>query len=196
MLKRCLGGLSILLILGAPQVTTLKAHQDAPPAPQKPTAQPPGAAQPGEPPTGRQPQQFVNIRLEITISISDSRGTPVAPPRVVTMYLVDRDAGRLRVGAAANSSARTPDGVPMVTGSGPILNVDATPETLTNSRVRVRLGLEYRPGSLESDKGHSLHVNERVSAVLEDGKPLVVSQTPDPASDRSVKVELKATILK
>jgi hypothetical protein len=35
-----------------------------------------------------------------------------------------------------------------------------------------------------------------VSAVLEDGKPLVVSQTADPASDRQVKVELKATILK
>jgi hypothetical protein len=112
------------------------------------------------------------------------------------MYLVDRDPGRLRMGAAANSSARTPDGVPTVMGSGPILNVDVTPETLANSRVRVRLGLEYRPGSMESDKGSPLHINERVSFVLEDGKPLVVSQTPDPASDRTVKVELKATILK
>ena len=37
---------------------------------------------------------------------------------------------------------------------------------------------------------------KRVSAILEDGKPTVVSQTADPASDRVVKVELKATIVK
>ena len=77
-----------------------------------------------------------------------------------------------------------------------MLNVDATPETLTNGRIRVHLGLEYRPASMDNDKGNPLHINERVSAVLEDGKPLVVSQSPDPASDRTVKVELKASIVK
>ena len=32
--------------------------------------------------------------------------------------------------------------------------------------------------------------------MLEDGKPLVISQSADPATDRKVKVEVKATILR
>ena len=39
-------------------------------------------------------------------------------------------------------------------------------------------------------------MNERVSGTLDDGNPMVISQTSDPSTDRIVKVELKATILK
>jgi hypothetical protein len=35
-----------------------------------------------------------------------------------------------------------------------------------------------------------------VAALLDDGKPLVVSQSADPSSDRKVRVELKATIVR
>ena len=62
--------------------------------------------------------------------------------------------------------------------------------------MRVRLNLEYRPAPSEIGQTEPIHINEVVSAILEDGKPLVVSQTTDPASDRVVKVELKATIVK
>ena len=39
-------------------------------------------------------------------------------------------------------------------------------------------------------------ISEAVATLLEDGKPLVVSQSADPSSDRKVRVELKATIVR
>lgn len=78
----------------------------------------------------------------------------------------------------------------------PVLNIDASPNVVSGGRVRVGISFEYRPGGPEAEKMPSIHINERVSAILEDGKPLLISQTADPASDRIVKVELKATILK
>jgi hypothetical protein len=77
----------------------------------------------------------------------------------------------------------------------PLLKVDAQPELLSNGSVRVSLTLEYRPARSESDKLDPIHINERVGAILKDGKPTVVSQTADRASDRVVKVELRATIV-
>ncbi len=61
------------------------------------------------------------------------------------MYLVDRDPGRLRLGAGVMSVPRSVEGAATVTPPKPLLNVDATPEILTNGRMRVRLNLEYRP---------------------------------------------------
>ena len=38
--------------------------------------------------------------------------------------------------------------------------------------------------------------NERLSVILESGKPMIVSQAADPTSDRKITVEITATILK
>jgi hypothetical protein len=35
-----------------------------------------------------------------------------------------------------------------------------------------------------------------VTALLEDGKPLIVSQSADPSGDRKVRLELKAIIVR
>jgi hypothetical protein len=197
MLKSLFVGATTIMTLTVPLVDRLEARQvDYAAAVQTPPAAPAAAGQAAPNPTARQPPQFVSIRLELSISISDSRGSSLAPTKAVTMYLVDRDGGRLRIGAGANSAARSAEGVPTVPGAGPMLNVDALPEVLTNGKVRVSLTLEYRPARSESDKMEPIHINERVSAILEDGKPTVVSQTADPASDRVVKVELKATIVR
>jgi hypothetical protein len=40
------------------------------------------------------------------------------------------------------------------------------------------------------------NINESLSVILEDGKPMLISQSADPIGDRKVKVEVKATILK
>ena len=40
------------------------------------------------------------------------------------------------------------------------------------------------------------NINESLSVILEDGKPMLISQSADPVTDRKVKVEVKATILK
>ena len=39
-------------------------------------------------------------------------------------------------------------------------------------------------------------LNERLSLVLESGKPMIVSQAADPVSDRKITVEVTATILR
>jgi hypothetical protein len=195
MLKSLFVGATTVMTLTVPLLDRLEARQvDAPAAVQTPPAAPAAAGQaaPNQP-VAKTPQQLVNIRLELTISVTDQRGSAAAP-RVVTMYLVDRDPGRLRTGAGVMSAPRSP--AEAVTSPKPLLNVDATPEILTNGRMRVRLNLEYRPAASETDKMEPIHISEVVSAILEDGKPLVVSQTTDPASDRVVKVELKATIVK
>jgi hypothetical protein len=39
-------------------------------------------------------------------------------------------------------------------------------------------------------------LNERISVIVQDGKPMVISQAADPGSDRKITVELRATIAK
>jgi hypothetical protein len=146
---------------------------------------PPAASQPA-------PADAVNIRLDLTISVTDARGVTIGPAKTASLHVVNRDNGRIRMGRFANVA----EAKLVVATMPPVLNVDAQPTLQSGNRVRVSLSFEYSPGHSEGDKGEPIHVNERVSAVLEDGKPLVVSQTADPASDRQVKVELKATILK
>ena len=68
------------------------------------------------------------------------------------------------------------------------------------------MGLEYQPrpggeGAPASGPGASMptrvsQINERLTVIVQDGKPLVISQAADPGSDRKVTVELKAAALK
>jgi hypothetical protein len=129
----------------------------------------------------------VNIRLDLTITTTDAKGGTAAPAKVATLHVVDRDNGRIRM-VAGNPALDAAH----VAG---ILNVDAAPVIVARDRVRVTLSLEFR-GSTPGHEGMTLTVNERVVASLDSGKALVVSQTTDPTSDRQVRVELKATILK
>ena len=133
-----------------------------------------------------------NVRLDLTITVTDQRGTALLPPKTASLYVVDKDNGRIRMGQTATS---TPQPANLHMPPTPVLNIDATPRLVTAGRIRVSLSFEYRPGA-DASKNDPIHVNERVSAILDDGKPMVVSQSSDPSTDRIVKVELKATILK
>jgi hypothetical protein len=42
----------------------------------------------------------------------------------------------------------------------------------------------------------SSSLNEQLTVILDAGKPMVVSQAPDPASDRKIAVEIRATVLR
>ena len=65
--------------------------------------------------------------------------------------------------------------------------------------MALEFGLEYQPksagGSEDLEPGMA-SLNERLSIIAESGKPIVVSQAADPASDRKITVELTATIMK
>jgi hypothetical protein len=177
MLKRAIA-LTMLLMTCAAAATAMPQQPETKPG-QVPASVPDRTA------AGRRGDEMANVRLELTISVLDAKGGAVVPVKSVTLHVVDRDTGRIRMG---RSNPATPDNSPM-------LSVDASPHIYGSGRIRVNLTFEYHPAS-DAKAVDPLHVNERLSAVLDDGKLVVISQTGDPATDRQVKVELKATILK
>ena len=83
------------------------------------------------------------------------------------------------------------------------INVDARPAVVQkdSNKVSVNLGLEYLPTTRisaqeESSEPGLTSWNQRLSVILESGKPMIVSQAADPTSDRKITVEVTATILK
>lgn len=131
-----------------------------------------------------------NVRIELTITDQRPEGAPVV--KTVTATVADRSTARIRT----SGSVRTPMG-----GRDVVLNVDAGPNLVNVNgvtKLRLVLVIEYRPVAAESDteRTSTPSINEQLTVVLEDGKPLMVSQSADPSTDRKVKVEVKATILR
>jgi hypothetical protein len=128
--------------------------------------------------------QPINVRVELTIR--DQRGT--APPETKTVSLVtsDRRFGRIRTGGNIRTEKFGPQEVR--------LNVDALPTITPDGRIRLNLTVEYRPADTETHPSTS--ISETIECLLVAGQPLAVTKSADPNSDRSVTVEVKATILK
>lgn len=131
---------------------------------------------PPEQPGPRTAPQAANIRIELTIA--DQRSDAQAAPKTVTLVVEDRQNGRIRTG---RGNAQ--------------LNVDAKPEIVREGRIRLTVSLEYTPQD-GPDRQTQPPILEGVTALLEDGKSLVVSQSADPITDRKVRVELKATVVR
>ena len=161
-----LKSLSMMLLSVLVLSTPLLAQDAAAP-------QVPGAVQ-SQP--ARSAAQLANIRIELTIV--DQRSDVAGAPKTVTMLIEDRQSGRIRTGRGNTS-----------------LNVDGRPEILREGRIRVNLSLEYAPQD-GPDRAAPTPIQESVTALLEDGKALVVSQSADPSGDRKVRLEVKATIVK
>jgi hypothetical protein len=140
------------------------------------SAQEAAQRQPEPPQPVRSAAQLVNIRIELTIV--DQRGDTTTPPKTVTMLVEDRQNARIRT-SRGNAT----------------LNVDGRPEILREGKIRVMLSIEYSPQD-GPDRASPMPIQESMTALLEDGKSLVVSQSADPSGDRKVRLELKATIVK
>ena len=159
-------------VLALSMAATAAAQQgDAsrqPPETGKPRA---GATAEQAPPRASEPQgQPVNIKFDLTLT--DQTGTGEAAKKAVSLLVLDRQTGYVRSSA---TSERT----------GPMrINVDARPQILPAGNIRVTLSLEYQA------------ITQQLTVVVESGKPLVLTQTADPLSDRKVMVEMRATILK
>jgi hypothetical protein len=144
---------------------------------QKPAGQPPA---PRSEATAGQP---VNIRLELTITDQTGRGEPLE--KVVSMVVADGRNGSIRSVGSVRTQGRVQ------------INVDARPQLLPSGAVRLILGLEYNPRTLGSDAPTEWSsLNEQIGVVLEPGKPLIVSQAADPASERKISVQVRATPMK
>lgn len=150
--------------------------------------------------------EAANVRLDITINDQSAGGKPAK--KSITMLIADRGDGRVRsTGTLTQEWVQpgmvSPDGKPLVSVRpvGEVqLNVDASVEMLEADRIRTRLTIEYTPGGSDPLPAGSAvtrsPLNQSVTVILTNGKPLVITQAADPLSDRKITVEVTATILR
>jgi hypothetical protein len=169
------------------------------------TPKPQPAEQQPAPPRPDSLAQPVNVRLDLTITDQTGAGEPSR--KVITMIVADRQNGFIRSKAMVKVPTQAGPAVPIssYTYRDLTINVDARPTLLKPSgegNVRVDLGLEYQPtgpsggAPAAAQEPGMTNLNQRISVIVEPGKPLTISQAADPMSDRKISVELKATILR
>lgn len=127
----------------------------------------------------------VNVQIELTII--DQTGTAAPDKKVVSLLTADQRMGRIRANAETSK--------PSLGRVGTNLNVDARPSLLDGERILLELTLEYTP-LRDSDVVRPTNLNESLTVILVNGKPLTISQAADPITDRRMTVEAKATILR
>jgi hypothetical protein len=190
-----------VIVLCCMLVTSVAAAQPpaTPPSPpaeptaQKPTPRPAQSPRPEEGPeppepssAGRVPQpgQPVNIRFDVTII---DEGGPQPSRKTVSVTVADRQSGLVRSAVAVL-------GMP---GVVPV-SLDALPMLERDGRIRARLTLEYspRPGGDPKEPSRPVEMRLSFGIILENGKPVVAAQAADPVTDRRVRVEVTATVLK
>jgi len=154
------------------RVTWAQKRNGAPPSPFAPTTIPVKDAV-VDPAGG--PEALVTVRFEIRIR---EEGGPQPITKTVSMTGTLYEMSLVR----ANQGQPNP------------LNVDASPRNIRDGRVLTKLGIEYSPQT--PPRMSKLTVRQNISVWLESGKPMVISQSADPLSDRRLTVEVTATILK
>jgi len=135
---------------------------------------------------------LTNVQVELTLT--DQAGNATPDKKIVSMVVSSGSWGKIR-----SAGSFFPVGTPPV---GVDLNVDARPFVSVDGPIQLELTLNYSPpGSAAAIGGRDsatarTGINQSLTVVLQNGKPLIVSQSADPVSDRKVFVEVKATILK
>jgi hypothetical protein len=193
---------SLVAALSAPLVAFEQGQTVTPQPPtqtQQPTTQPQAGrggrgaaaapAQPTETPEGRggrgmgmryDDRSLQNIKVDL--ALTDTVSADSSSKRTITMMLVDGAGGQIRS-----------------TGpSGTSLNVDASPHVRPDGKIWLNFSLQYYP-AVESNGANARQpavLNEAMTVVLADGKPMLVSQSADPRGDRRVSVEVTATVVK
>ena len=164
---------------GRPGQAPSAQRPNMPPAPTPPGGQPPRMEMATQVPPGPprlEPLPTENVKIDLTIT--DTFGT--GSKKTVSVLVAGGRNGRVR---SQNGTA--------------ILNVDARPETMRDGRILLSLTLEYMTTNTQADgPERPAMINESMSAIVADGKSVVISQSADPCTDRKVTVEVMATILK
>lgn len=196
----------VLSGIGAPIAASASGAQEAREAQQAERKAPPPAKEAAEPtpqavpPPAPRPMVPIpalrNIQFEITITDQVGADAPVKK----TLNVIAADAGSGAVRSKATVAVpRNPQDPKDVFYQELPLNVDVRPEVTENkNRIRARLTLNYETLYPSKTSGvppvrSVVFVDQHV--MLDNGKPLLVSQSADATTDRKVSVELKATIL-
>jgi hypothetical protein len=146
---------------------------------------PQGAPTPApNPAPGRTFGQPLAVRIELTIT--DQVGA--AAPSKKTISMLAADGERASVRSTNRADKRNPAQ----------FSVDAK-SMIVEDKIRLDLTLMYDLPEVPAQAGAdpwSTSLQETMGVILDNGKPLVISQSADPRTDRKVTVEVKATILK
>ena len=120
----------------------------------------------------------VNVQVELTIT--EHQGSAAGEKRVVSMIVADAAFGRIRSTASQDVK----------------LNIDATPTMLDNDRIALELTIEYIPITPEGAARRPAGLLEMLTVILQNGKPLQISQAADPTIDRRITAEVRASVMK
>lgn len=145
----------------------------------------PAPAAPPKPMPDRFIRTLTNVQVELTLTDQIGNGAP--EKKTVSMIVATGSWGKIR-----NTAARVG---PFQVG----LNVDARPFVSTDGQIQLELTIYYYPPQYKPEAIPPVvptELNQSLTVVLQSGKPMLISQSADPASDRKVTVEVKATILK
>lgn len=172
----------------APQTPPAPPAPPAPAAPQVPRA-------PAPPPEPKRLGQLTNVLVEVTVTDQVPGGQPAR--RVISATAADGERASVR-----NNAEVAVRGGPSYRPTG--LSLDVRPVIAEAGRVRVDVGLEFSlvdeapahagAGDTVAPAFGSVRLTQNV--VLESGRPVVISQSTAPNTQRTVTVEVKATVLK
>lgn len=189
----------VVLVLTAGGAAGLRAQEaEEPPAKHTTTTQtkPAPAATPAAPakavvaagPAARIQRQLVNVRVDL--KITDVRGGQAVATKTVSMTISDGEGG------SARSQVEAPYGKTEVSRTA-FLKTDARPEIVEGQKIRLRLSLEYNLiDAVDAARPPVTTVQESLTFLLENGKTLMVAESAEPGSDRRVRLEVTATILR
>lgn len=180
--------------IAAAQERTSPAPTPPPPPPAPPAAPPAAPARPPAPPAPpqapRPPQPSLppaNVQLDIVITDTIS-GKPEA--KRVTLVLRNGGNGSIRTQGQFVSARNTSDHVELaLDGNVHVLSPELVDVTVTFSYVPPRANV-----SDTTDSAMAPRISESLTATLRSGRPLLVSRSADPATNRTVTVEMTATI--
>ncbi len=166
--------------LPLPEIPGPTAPKPAPAAAPKPAA-------PAEP-----PRQLVNIRVDLVIIEEGGTAAPVR--KTASVITSDRRPAAVRSQGEAERTEPKPVDPRFPNPRRPTyMKADIEPYIERNGLIRTQVVMEYlSPTSQQEGHGTTL----RFDPLLESGKPLRVSESTDPTSNRKVIVEVTATILK
>jgi hypothetical protein len=126
------------------------------------------------------------VRVEFTVSDASGGQAPVT--KSLTITVADGETAMVR--SESEALGPTASG----TRSAPF-SADAS-ASVEGDRIRLFFSLDYQV--IDSVSGAPLKsaVRARQTVILESGRPMAISETSDPLSDRLVRVEVKATVLR
>ncbi|HEY0874001.1 MAG TPA: hypothetical protein VGD94_11050 [Vicinamibacterales bacterium] len=137
----------------------------------------------GKPAAPANPDQAVSIKLDLTIT--DQTGASEPTKKVLSMIVADGLSGTIRNTGNVKDQGRVQ------------IRAEARPKILPSGQIRLMLAVEYVPLATDTEgpvQGSALH--QQISTIVEPGKPVIVTESADPGSDRKILIEVKATLVK